>query len=45
MTDKDLYIHVVTLYTQQDLKSKLVVKEKRNINVYLFYLPSLQILI
>jgi len=44
MKDKDWYIHVVTLHTQQDLKYRLVVKEKRNINVY-FYVPNLQILI
>jgi len=34
ITDKDWYIHVVTLYTKQDVKYRLVVKEKTNINVY-----------
>jgi len=29
-----LYIHVVMLYTQQDLNYRLI-KEERNINVYL----------
>jgi len=33
-TDKDLYLHVVTLCTQTDLKYRLVVKEKRNIYVH-----------
>ena len=28
ITDKDRYIHVVTLNTKQDLKYKIVVKEK-----------------
>jgi len=32
VTDKDWYIQVVTLYTQQNLKYILAVKEKRNVN-------------
>ena len=35
ITDKDWYIHVVMLYTQHNLKYKLIVKEKRNMSVYL----------
>ena len=45
ITDKKWYIHLVTLYTQQYLKYRSLVKEKRNINVYLFYIPNFQILI
>jgi len=45
ITDKDWYIQVVTLYMQQDLKYGLVVKDKRNMNIYLFNVPNLQILI
>ena len=45
ITDKYLYVHVVTLYTQHDLKNKIVVKEKRNKNVYLFNVPKFQRLI
>ena len=45
ITDKDQYIHVVRLYTQHDLKCRLVITEKRTINVYLFYVPNFQKLI
>jgi len=44
-TYKDCYHHVVTLYTQTDLKYRLVVKEKRNVYVYLLYVPIFQTLI
>ena len=43
VTDKNWYIHVVTIYTQTELKYRLVDKEKRNIQAYLLYVPIFQI--
>ena len=35
ITDKYWYIHVFILYTQTDVKYRSVVKEKRNLKVYI----------